>query len=257
MKKYLLLLGLLLPLLSFGQLFYVDGEDTTEYKYYPKRIQELNRLIELDSTHPEWYFKRSILYYKLKNYEQSVSDNLRILDRFGDLESAHGNLGMSYCFLNDSTRALLHVRKAIELEPAKAVNYLNQGFVLLYFDDYLQAIPVLEKALELRKDYAKAYYYLGYAYMKLGNYVQAKMHYQQALNLISYYPEAFYNMGYLCFQEKKYAETISYLTTALELLPQLANREELFQMRGLSYQNTGNKEKGEADLKQADNLRKE
>lgn len=254
-KLFYLICLILLPFGASSQLFYLDSDDTLDFKYYPQRIDEMNRMIALDSNRLEYYVKRSILYYRLKNYTKSVEDNKRIIKKFGELESAYCNLGLSYCFLKDSANALTATRKAISLEP-KAVNYMNMGFILLHFDNYTSAIPNLKQALVLNEQYAKAYYYLGYAFMKSGNLTEATTNYLKATEFNPFYPEAIYNLGFIAKMENNYQDAVSYFSTLLGYPRIETIKVQLLEQRGACYEQLGETSKAAADFQLASELRR-
>ena len=255
MKNLFIVICIILPLNVFCQLFFIESEDTLDYKYYPQRINELNLLIALDSNQIEYYFKRSTMNFKLKNYQKCIEDNQLIIKKFGDHQSAYCNLGMTYCYINDSTNAVTSLKKAIFLAPGEAVNYLNLGFIQLYFNDYLGAIPNLKQALLLKNNYTKAYYYLGYASMKLGESAEARSYYLKAIELIPYYAEAIYNLGFLAFQEENYKEAIVYFTNALNFIHFKDHKVKLFEMRGKCYEKLGETANATADFQRASSLK--
>jgi tetratricopeptide (TPR) repeat protein len=256
MKNFFYLICLiLLPFGASCQLFYLDSDDTLDFKYYPQRIDEMNRMITLDSNRLEYYVKRSILYYRLKNFTKSVEDNKRIIKKFGELESAYCNMGLSYCFLKDSANALPAIRKAISLDP-KAVNYMNMGFIQLHFDNYACAIPPLKQALVLNDQYAKAYYYLGYAFMKSGNFAEAKTNYLKANELNTFYPEAMYNLGFIAKTENNFQEAISYFSTLLGYPRIETIKVQVLEQRGNCYEQLGETSKAAADFELAGALKR-
>lgn len=199
----------------------------------------------------ENYYYRAELKYRLKQYAACISDYRLILKKFGERRDTYANLGMAYCFLNDSTQAILNLQKAISMTPAYARNHLNLGFVYLYFNHTTEAIPYLQKAIELDKNYAKAYYYLGYDYLITGKLDEAKKNFLKCLDLAIIHPESFYNLGLIASKEKNDTETIRYFTKALETRPSLATDARLFELRGKAYEHVGEKEKAQADLERA------
>jgi len=253
----LCLLSHLIPMTGDSQVLYTETSDTSEFKYYPRRIENMSTFIDLDSNNAEFYIKRSLLYYKLKDYEKAIRDDNSLLRILGENQSAYCNRGMSHCFLGDSSSALSDLKRAIELNPEIAVNHLNIGFIYLYFEEFNQAIPHLNRTIELDSNYAKAYYYLGYAYLMLNNISTSKNNLLKAIQLAPIAADAYYNLGVLEYNEAEYEKAIFHLNYALIMNTRFENRKQLFVIRGKSYDKIGDKEKANSDVKKAETLRDE
>lgn len=253
MKHIITSLLLLCAFYGNSQLLYLE-EDDFEVKYYPKRIEEVNRLIAGDSTEISYYYHRANMKYKLKEYQKCIDDYRLILQKFGEKQEAFANMGMSYCFLNDSARSISNMKKAVSMNLSYARNHLNLGFIYLYFNQYAAAIPSLEQAVALDKTYAKAFYYLGYAYLMTGNFEKARTNLSKSISLAEYNPEGFYNLGVLSYKQGHYSEAAEHLSKALEYRPSLSSRKELFLMRGESYKQIGEAEKAKRDFETAGKL---
>lgn len=253
MKYIIAALILSCSFVAKSQILYLDEEDF-EVKYYPKRIEEMTKLIAKDSTEISYYYHRANMNYKLKEYQKSIDDYRLILKKFGERQEAYANMGMGYCFLNDSTQAISYLKKAVSMNLPYARNHLNLGFVYLYFNQYQTAIPHLQQAVILDKNYAKAFYYLGYAHLMAGNFPESRTNLSKSISLIAYNPESFYNLGILSFKQGYYEEAVNNLSKALELHPDWKNRKELFLIRSQAYAHLGEKEKAKQDLETAEKL---
>ena len=254
-KKILVLL-FIVPFYSKAQFFYIDLTDSTDFVYYPQRIEEINRMIQVDSGRYEYYFSRANMHYKLKKYMECIADYELINHKFGDDETAYSNMALAYSFLHDSTHAIPCYEKSLKFGPEDPMNWLNAGYVLLNFDQFERALPYLEKAIQLRNNYAKAYYYIGYAYMKLGNTELAKSNYAEAVKLNVFYPEATFNLGYIAYQEKKYREAITYFSNIIEYGFRLNKVviAEAYSYRAKCYLELGEKTNATADQEKATSL---
>lgn len=244
------------PNTSNAQLFFIDASDTSDYVFYPKRIAELDRLIQLDSNRYEYYFKRANMYYKFKKYPECIADYRLINKKFGDDETAYNNMALAYGFLKDSTNAFPCYERSLQLNPDDPMNWLNSGYVLLQFDLFERALPYFEKAIELKSNYAKAYYFIGYLSMKLGDYEKAKFHYAEAIKLNILYPEATFNLGFIAYEEKKYAEAIPYFDKIIDYGFRLEKTviSEAYLFRSKCFTELGDKTKAAADQEKATQL---
>ena len=81
-----------------------------------------------------------------------------------DRPSAHNNLGLSYFENDDFEEALIHYKKAIDLEPS-SVHYNNRGLAFYHFDKLEEAAQDFEKAIELDPQDSTIYFNLGNVYL--------------------------------------------------------------------------------------------
>jgi tetratricopeptide (TPR) repeat protein len=86
---------------------------------YLLAINYFDSLIQLDSTHGEYYFKRGSsynLFYKQRAATPAISDFLTAIKLKYRESDAYFNLGISYASNNDSL-AMLYFEKAVQLNP--------------------------------------------------------------------------------------------------------------------------------------------
>jgi len=123
-------------------------------------------------THPFGWKAKSILYKKKGNYD----------------------------------KALIFIKKAIELSPFDPETYNNQGVLLLEIKDYKKAILSFSKAIDLKRDYYEAFFNTAISFEKLNNFKKAILNYNLAIDLNQNFVEAYNNLGALLFKINKYDE---------------------------------------------------
>lgn len=73
------------------------------------------------------------------------------------------------------------LQRATELDPDRAVAWVNRATVPLLREDYAAALPLLRQALQADPDYVAAYGNLGAALLQLGQYAEAEEQFRQVL----------------------------------------------------------------------------
>ena len=117
------------------------------------------------------YFKRAFAYGKTEQYDKSIENYNKALDRQDNdyyKATIYINLGVLYRYLGQKEKAIEYYQKAIKLDPEYARAYSNLGVV---YDDLGQkekAIEYYQKAIKLDPEDAFAYNNLGVVYRGLG-----------------------------------------------------------------------------------------
>ncbi len=117
-------------------------------------LQYFQRVIELDPTFTDAYYKAASLLYGLKRYSEAIP----------------------------------YYDKAIGLDPNNAGVYNDRGLAKTYTEDYYGAISDFTQAADLKKSKADAYLDMTYknradAYVKVANYDSAIADYSRAIGL--------------------------------------------------------------------------
>lgn len=108
----------------------------------------------------ELLFYRGEAYFRLGNYEQTVKLLTQCIHIPKSYHAAHIDassyniLGLMYSYLGQESLALEHFLMAVDIEkqhqldPQRAVCYINIGFLYRDLDDYDRALEYYDKALE-------------------------------------------------------------------------------------------------------------
>jgi Flp pilus assembly protein TadD len=136
------------------------------------------------------------------------------LSRDEKLWEAHAFLGLIHDRDNGEV-ALVHHRKAIELNPGSAALCNNLGMSYYLRGDYGQAVISYRKGLSIDPSNSRIYNNLGLAFSKMGNYKQALESFKMARDEAG----AYNNIGYLYLGEQKYEDAAKMLEKAIELKP--------------------------------------
>ena len=210
-----------------------------------------------DSTNVEWlrdagdFIIEYLAHYSLAmKYYQKGLYQARI--QFGEqsewVATFYNNIGVTYSDLEDSTRALEYLSKALSLDSCSSEIAFN-NLATLYDDigEYQKALDYHLKSLSLRehlygKDHpitATSYNNIGLSYQNLGDYPNALECFKKCIQIREkeygqYHSETampYNNIGLLYIEMGKFSEAIIYLQKALSI------RETIF---GLSHPLTAN-----------------
>jgi Flp pilus assembly protein TadD len=121
----------------------------------------------------------------LRNGEhvQSIELFKRSLARHGPDAWIHSNLGYLYRIRGPLEAAVLHYRRACEIDPGDAEKNHDLGFALYLARDYTSALPPLQTAVRLKPDWGQAHYNLAMTLWNLRQYGPALTHARSAEQL--------------------------------------------------------------------------
>ena len=133
---------------------------------------------------------------------------------------AHNNLGTVLLQKGRVDEAIVHFRKALEIETDHPDAQANLGSALLQKGELDEAIAQYYKSLEIKPTQALVHYDLGNALLLKGQVDEAVAHYEKALELKPAYADVYNNLGIVLFQKRQVDQAIAYYQKALEINPQ-------------------------------------
>ncbi|WP_161554922.1 tetratricopeptide repeat protein [Ereboglobus luteus] len=150
---------------------------------------------------------------------------------------AHNNLGNLYAEENMAEQALIHCRRAIELDPNFAQAYNNYGYALSKLDRYQEALAYYDKALGFREHgFEVTLANRGYSLFCLGRLDEAAADFIAALKIRPDYETALSNYGNVLCSLGRYDEALAMLDKAVDIDPKFAsawnNRGNVFSTLG-------------------------
>ncbi|MDZ7619402.1 MAG: tetratricopeptide repeat protein [Patescibacteria group bacterium] len=137
---------------------------------------------------------------------------------------AHNNLGMALGKTGDTSNAILHLERAIDLAPREPEAYLNLGNLVRATDQ--------ARAMHLYRDAIRLKPYYGEAHNNLANLLQhtapteAEVHYRRALTHNARHVEAHNGLANLLARQGRLDEAVAHYRSALAIDPtfELARR---------------------------------
>lgn len=218
---------------------------------YEHALEEINGLIQMDGTNPQYYLKRAGLYVLLDQREEALDDLNMTLTLSPDLYDALQLRSQLYDENGQYEEAIADYQKMYDLDS-------TQKDVLMYIADCYQQLPDYEKAIEAYDiaarelpEYASAIAYargvcyysteefdkavsdfldyystdpedgelnflIGSCYMNLEKDTDARPYLLKALHGTSYLPETNFYLGSISMDEEDYEAAIPYFTAAIE-----------------------------------------
>jgi superkiller protein 3 len=101
----------------------------------------------------------------------------------------------------------------------EAIKQHSEGTKLMLEKEYQKAILFLKKAIELNPEFSEAYYNLGLSYERLGEYKDSIKSLNKAITLSPDDANAYYALGYVYYQKKKYKKAVEAFEHSARLKP--------------------------------------
>jgi tetratricopeptide (TPR) repeat protein len=132
---------------------------------------------------------------------------------------AHNGLGTALTHRGQVDEAIIHFRKALEIEPTYVEAHYNLGLALVGRGHVDEAMAHFRKALEIKPGLAEAHGNLGYALANRGQVDEAIAHYRKALEIKPDDVRAHNNLGIALAGRGAVDEAIAHFRKALEIEP--------------------------------------
>ncbi len=136
------------------------------------------------------------------------------------------NLGNSESAQGHYADAIVAYRRALELEPAFHLAYINLSLAQIELKQYQAAITSLQKAAEVRPDLPNPLIDLGGVYMLLHDYEKAVEIYERAIRINPDYANSYNALGMALGNLGRLEEARSAFRRALDLHPDFAEARE-------------------------------
>lgn len=169
-----------------------------------------------------FYYSLAVNYY----YDQKAQLALKELENcfaLNPLHAAGHNLaGLIYMGRMEYADSLVHLKKAVELEPGFLMARANLGALYIAMQNWQDAIKELEPLLK-DPNYPTPYIAennVGWSYYKLGNYLEAEKHLIRAVLLNDDMCLAYKNLGMVHIAQNREDEAKEDFEAALKRCPQ-------------------------------------
>jgi tetratricopeptide (TPR) repeat protein len=120
---------------------------------------------------------------------------------------------------NDQKLGREYLNKLITMFPADMLRYFYSGRNFLALGENDSAIVHLKKAIELDAKYAATYNFLGYAYMRSENYVEAEKEFKEYIRLEPERPNPYDSYGEYLLKVGRFDESIENYAKSNEIDP--------------------------------------
>lgn len=147
----------------------------------PKAKQSAQKALDIDDNIPEAHVVKARVLVAESSFDEADHEFQRALEI--DRNSVIGNLRYGcFLFYNRSKlpEALVHIRRAQELDPVSPLANGEYAYMLYMSRDYDGAIKFFKRALELQPDVPNARVHLGAAYVQKQMYDEALVEFDKA-----------------------------------------------------------------------------
>jgi len=118
-------------------------------KEISKKMQYINKAIELDSTKWEYIFDRGYLFIEMNEHNKAILDFNESLKLNPNDADIYNNLAYCYSKIHDLDRAIAYSNKAIEVDPSDIEGYINLAYHLKRNGEFDKSLSILNKAIEI------------------------------------------------------------------------------------------------------------
>jgi tetratricopeptide (TPR) repeat protein len=168
-----------------GKAYFFWGETYSQWDRFDDALMDFNKAIELDPSNPDAYYYRgriydlrqdyqsalqnyeyvidlnpreltafsysyrAIIFYKLHQYEQSITDGERAIELGYKKDSVFSWLGAAYKDSNQLDKALVFYKKVLEINPDDPIAHINSASILESQGKIQDALHKFEKYLLL------------------------------------------------------------------------------------------------------------
>ncbi|MDQ7052050.1 MAG: tetratricopeptide repeat protein [candidate division KSB1 bacterium] len=217
---------------------------------FDKAIEAFQQAMELDPNSPETLLNMGMVYYQMEKYEDAAKTLEKVLEIQPDNIDAVSTLGLAYHMLGETDKAISAYERALEKSPSNVDLLFNYAALLLKKGEFERAAQTFQRVLQDNpEDYdaviavADAFLQVAEKFTKEANKMETESENPNQEEIKKMRETA----------KEFYAKAIPYLEKATQLKPD--NRNIWFNL-GVAYIHLGEREKGEAAFKKADELEK-
>jgi tetratricopeptide (TPR) repeat protein len=232
--------------------YYIRGRAKARLGRYKGAISDFSKALGY-RTAKKWTY----LYYRGKakadsgKYAEAIKDFESIIARFPDRSEIFIELGRAYAGLRQYAEAMLHFKKAIELNPPKGIlaqAYVYRGVVLQTMKKFARAREDFKTATSVDPTNGKIHLILAAHCARNGKAVMAIRHYNKAILLGENSPHVYYECGKQWMVLRDYLSAIRNFGEAIKRNPSNA---AYYRARGRARMAVGQRELARKDFARA------
>ncbi|HEX8775270.1 MAG TPA: tetratricopeptide repeat protein [Pyrinomonadaceae bacterium] len=168
---------------SLIDIYLSKGNIYQEQERLDEALNELNKILQLDTKHVFAYILRGDVLRRKRDYESAIrsySTAIQLNPRFAE---AYGDRGYAYYFKGNHEQALKDYAKALELKPDLAIVYYNRGNLYRDKEQFDKALQDYEVYIKYEPEDGDGYYGRAAAYTLMKNYDAAVSDYEKIIQL--------------------------------------------------------------------------
>lgn len=174
-----------------NELTYSDTADEQPFPASEVDMEAYNR----EHGKPEFHFKRGLVLYKIKNFEEGILEFDTAISLAPKMASAYINRGKGLLETKNYQRAMLDFQKAVELDRSDTLAYLQLALAHYHLGDMESCIRVNNDLIQLNPRSAVGYFNRGTAYGKQNDFPKAIADFSKAVEIDPNYTDAHFNLG--------------------------------------------------------------
>lgn len=200
-------------------LYYERAKAWFSYKEFENAIGDMNIVLKIDSTKPDYHIFISDLYFT-QNKTRDTRDALRkaiVLDSTN--ASALAKYSQLFFLLKKYDTATIYVNRSLHFNNANPVTHFQKGMILKEWGDTAKAIASFQSAVEFDQRYYDAWMQLGLLHSVKRNPV-ALGYFDNALNCNPVSIEALYAKGMFLQNSGEYENALKAYSSIIKLQPE-------------------------------------
>lgn len=184
---------------------------------YELAIIFFSKAIELDSSFYLNYYRRAVVYKKMKKFDLAISDLYRAEKSHQSNELVYYNRAVIYMMQKNWSKTLRDLNKAIKINPKFSNAYFNRGFVKKQLKDVKGALEDYNTYIKYNPSDPLAYINRGNLHMATEKFLLAIDDYNTAIDLNKNMDIAYLNRGNSYIINGNTADGCQDLLKAIEL----------------------------------------
>ncbi len=172
----------------------------------PKSVEELNEeilavarhLVESLPNEPESHTQMAFACMEVGQDKKSLESWLEALARNEKYSTAHLGIGAFYAERGENEKAIVSLRRAVELDPDLEQAYRELTEVLLRQGKADEALEVARECVRRFPANFDNHFWMGQAYLQLGNYAEARRCHEEVVRLNPNWTASYHSLVIAC-----------------------------------------------------------
>jgi len=205
------------------------------------------KAIKIEPDNLELVQALAVLHFEAKEFDKVVELEKKALERNPDDTDAIANLALAYDYLGEKQQALENYQKALEKNPEDTDLLFNLARLHYMNEKYENAIELFTKVINAKPDDYDANVNVGNAYLSMADILRKKLVEKENNNETVTQEERDHLISF-------YSKSIEPLEKAMSIQPDNPNSVNIWNNLGVAYIQKGDKDKGAACFKEAEEL---
>jgi tetratricopeptide (TPR) repeat protein len=192
--------------------------DSISIKLNAPELKAVNSELLNAPNNADLYQKRSIVYLRLKQFEEAINDSKRAI-RIDSLQAKYYITLADIYFAQNSTRLAKELLEITTTKfPENTEAHLKLAELYYLVQRYQEAIEFANKALKINENIAKAYFIKGSVYRESGDTTRAISSLETVVEQDKNYADAYFDLGVL-YASRKNPIALEYYNNVLRIDP--------------------------------------